>query len=387
MTTGVADSETLGYVLLISAAPPGKYRAIDAGAALPRLAAVPPAVLLGTQATSTVQLADPVEPNTVLTHVRTAAASPGPLLVYVAGQVSIDRRQRLPHLALARTTTATLRYTALPWHWLAHELRDRPPGSTSVLIDLVAADPAAWAQLAADPRQLSSGLALYGMLAPPPAKRTTTTPLYSRALAEILRTVSARLPIDQLHQRAARQAGLGTGGEILFDGTPDRAASPPRPAVPVSESLAPPVAAPRPDPYSAIREAVRAGRHSEAATIAAAWEQAASRTGGPASPEAIHRVEVRADLAMLAGDTAHACELWMTAATVRLTSGHTPDDEAVIGPVDRAHHCWVKITDRTRAVSLAADLLELRRKVPGKQSRALEQLQYRPETLRAVRTG
>ncbi|TKA09154.1 hypothetical protein [Actinacidiphila oryziradicis] len=97
--------------------------------------------------------------------------------------------------------------------------------------------------------------------------------------------------------------------------------------------------------------------------------------------------EVRADLAMLAGDTAHACELWMTTATVRLTSGHTPDDEAVIGPVDRAHHCWVKITDRTRAVSLAADLLELRRKVPGKQSRALEQLQYRLETLRAVRTG
>ena len=116
-----------GYALLISAAPVSRYRVVDAAGALHQLAAVPPATLLGTATASVVQLTDPVEPNTVLTHLRTAAAAPGPLVIYVAGQLTADRRQHLPHLALARTSPVTVRYTALPWHWLAHELRGRAP--------------------------------------------------------------------------------------------------------------------------------------------------------------------------------------------------------------------------------------------------------------------
>ncbi|NED17395.1 hypothetical protein G3I31_04340, partial [Streptomyces sp. SID9913] len=61
---------------------------------------------------------------------------PGPLTVYVAGQLHLDRRQRLVHLALARTTPATVRYTAFPWHWFRDELRLRPAGTTTLVLDL-----------------------------------------------------------------------------------------------------------------------------------------------------------------------------------------------------------------------------------------------------------
>ncbi|KOG87501.1 hypothetical protein ADK38_25080, partial [Streptomyces varsoviensis] len=74
----------------------------------------------------------------------------GPLLLYLAGHLQLDRKQQLPHLALARTTASTVRYTGLPWHWLAAELRERPPGSTTVLADLVAEE-AVWQRLPPNP--------------------------------------------------------------------------------------------------------------------------------------------------------------------------------------------------------------------------------------------
>jgi hypothetical protein len=429
-----------GYALLICATPPGRHRVIDAAGAMHQLAAVPPAMLLGTAAASVVQLSDPMEPNTVLAYLRTAAAAQGPLVVYLAGQVVFDRKQRLPHLALARTTPATVRYTGLPWRWLAGELRDRPPGSTTVLADLVAADASTWGRLLAEPQLLTGRLALYGTLAPPPPRRTTAVPRYSRALAEALRAAGSRPPIGSLHQEAAARAGLGTGGVLLFTGSPDSAGAPHpgrveapaagpfpaatmaansaakpaanpelRPAVlsalsarrwaaPVQApaeqaAVAPPSAAsPRPvqdrpvqdpaeragtDPHAAIREAVRAGGHTEAAAIAAAWEQAAMRASGPTSPEAIHWVEVRADLAMMAGDIARACALWMTAAAARIARGQGPSEDEVIASVDRAHHCWVRITEPATAQDLATDLVELRRKVPGRRPGAVQQLYQR----------
>ena len=94
---------------------------------------------------------------------------------------------------------------------------------------------------------------------------------------------------------------------------------------------------------------------------------------------------VRADLAMLAGDTARACALWMTAAGARLSRGQGADDEAVIGLVDRAHHCWVRITDVSAAQNLSADLLRLREAVPGRRPGALEQLRRRVADLQGQR--
>lgn len=165
--TGATGAAVTGTAVLLAAAPAGRGRVMDAASVLPALAAVPPGVLTGTTTATVVELADPLDPQTVLTRLRAAAASPGPMVLCLAGQLHLDRRQGLPHLALARTTPATLRYTALPWHWLAGELGVRPPGTTTVVADL-AADPAVWERLATTPDllHLGPGSLLYGRVAP-----------------------------------------------------------------------------------------------------------------------------------------------------------------------------------------------------------------------------
>ncbi|GAA2346474.1 hypothetical protein [Streptomyces cuspidosporus] len=461
--TGAGATGGAGYALLVAAAPGGRQRLMDAAGALHQLAAVPPAALLGTAGgASVVQLVDPADPQTVLTHLRTAAAHEGPVLIYLAGQLTVDTKQRLPHFALARTTPRTARYTALPWHWLAAELARRPAGSTTVLVDLVA-DETAWPGLS-DPllagRLLAAGLTLYGSLAPAPPKRRTAEPLYSRAFAAVLRGTAHEAPFALLHERAVAEAGLGGGAELLFDGSAvaveapaaPLAGAPPQPAPPepgggvtrVAEDPAKrvaegavtrvaegagavahvadakaeaewavppprpqqapaPVAAPPPspaaaeqapppgavpDPHAAIFEAAHAGRHSEAASMAAAWEQEALRSAGPHSGEAIHWMEVRADLARLAGDPARACELWMAVADARLGNGEAADDPDVEGAVDRAHHQWQYVQDPARAQALAPFLISLRGRVPGRRPGALEAVRRRAEILEAAsRTG
>ncbi|MEU3961463.1 hypothetical protein AB0F42_16805 [Streptomyces buecherae] len=617
---GAGAANESGYALLIAAGPTGKQRAMDTAAALPSLAAVAPSVLLGTTGgAQVVQLVDPDEPHTVLTHLRTAAAHPGPVLVYLVGQLTLDTKQHLPHLALARTTPKTARYTALPWHWLLSELGHRPAGTTTVFADL-AADETAWPKLTAE--HLTIGLALYGCVVPPPRRRQLNTPHYTRALAAALRSVGTRPPLPQLHQHAVEQAGFGQGTALLVastggaphpvdagsglpfgapqaaptgpadpvlgpaptvaanawaqpaspspvaspplvpgfepaagpaspqpnptpdephrppadatpapsadpdpagkapepassatpsvapaapattpqpsppvappaasaaprapeaddaadeptdaparpvgearpvepadEGPPQRAATPPppprAPAAHPGESVPPasaahsgePTAAPadeaapaadrhsgpggeaeptsvadrasvgdveaaprRPydpgpppayapgygggevahDPHGAILEAAHAGRHSEAAAMAAAWEQEAFRSAGPDSPQALHWLEVRADLARLAGDPARACELWMAAATTRLSAGQAADQPDVEGAVDRAHHQWQHVNDLLRARSLAAELMALRTRVPGRRPGALRAIQARLESLRNVRAS
>ncbi|MFC4497168.1 hypothetical protein ACFPA8_23855 [Streptomyces ovatisporus] len=397
-----------GYGLLVAATPPGRYPAIDATEALPALAATPPAVLLGTATGSVVQLADPGDPHTVLSHLRTAAAHDGPLLVYLAGQLMLDSRQKLPHLALTKSTPRSVRYTGLPWHWLAAEFAHRAPGLTTVVADLVS-DDAMWQRGAH--HHLGNGLALYGTLTPPPAKRRTAAPEYSRALAAILRGSTARPPLETLHQHVVQSGQLTGLTRVLLGGglpvqRPSRHVSPPAPvpvaavhttSVPAASApvepvsapsvpaapAAPPVQAPtRPaDPHGAVYQAVREGRHREAATIAAAWETAALREGGPHSPKAIHWVEVRADLAHQAGDASRACTLWLQAASVRLQSGQDPDAEDVFGAVDRAHHCWHQVGDPGQARQLGLQLAQLRERAPGRRPGALRDVRNRLTSL------
>ncbi|WP_232265552.1 hypothetical protein [Streptomyces pactum] len=141
------------------------------------------------------------------------------------------------------------------------------------------------------------------------------------------------------------------------------------------------------DPHASILEAARAGRHSEAAAMAAAWEQEAMRAHGPSSSEAIHWLEVRADLFRLAGDSLRACELWMAAARIRLGNRQPPGHPDVEGAVDRAHHQWQEIRDPNRAAALAPLLIELRTQVPGRRPGALEAVRRRAELLRSPQAG
>ncbi|MGW1779478.1 hypothetical protein ACWCQQ_10095 [Streptomyces sp. NPDC002143] len=348
-----------GTVLVLAASPMGKGRLVDAASVLPVLAAVPPSVLAGTDTANVVELADPLEPQAVLTRLRAAAAAPGPLTLFVAGQLHLDRRQRLPHLALARTTPSTVRYTALPWHWFREELRLRAAGSTTVVLDLHA-DAEVWEWLRANVLDCGPGAAVYGRVAPPPAgRRGVAAPSYMKAVATILRS-GERPEISRLHQAAlTRLAGEGETADLVLSAAP---------------------AAPWPkeqdaDPHTAISGAVRAGRHADADSLAARWEQAAVVAHGRGSEEALHWAEVRADLAMFAGDAERSCRTWLAVAVVRLEVGQPVDAPAVEAAVDRAHHQWGRIDSAARARELGPALAELRARVPGRREGALDHVQ------------
>ncbi|MGA5078984.1 hypothetical protein ACPC37_15465 [Streptomyces griseoincarnatus] len=350
-----------GTVLLLAASPLGRGRLVDAASVLPVLAAVPPSVLSGADTANVVELADPLEPQAVLTRLRAAAAAPGPLTVYVAGELRLDRRQRLPHLALARTTPATVRYTALPWHWFRDELRLRPAGATTLFLDLHA-DADTWRALCEPPvpgrpfpLDCGRDAAVYGRVAPPPSRRGMAAPAYMKALATLLRS-GRRLPDEELHQRTlARIAPEGVGADLVL------AQRGPLPG----------------DPHAAVTAAVRAGRHAEADALAARLEQAAGLAHGTVSEEALHWSEVRADLAMLAGDAARSCRAWMALAGTRLAAGQPADAPAVEAAVDRAHHQWGLVDDPVRVRELGVQLVELRSRVPGRREGAVEHVRRR----------
>ncbi|UUU32505.1 hypothetical protein JIX56_22825 [Streptomyces sp. CA-210063] len=436
-----------GTVLLLAASPMGKGCLVDAASVLPVLAAVTPEVLSGTGTANVVELADPLEPQAVLTRLRAAATAPGPLTVYLAGQLQLDRKQRLVHLALARTTPATVRYTAFPWHWIVEELRLRTPGSTTLFVDLHA-DAEVWRELAGRPLVVGPGVSVYGRIAPPVTgvRRGVAVPGYMKALATILRS-GQRPEAGVLHEQVlARTGGYGDlvlawdatvpggggprGGFAPAAPTQSRplGAAPPDPhhrppgsssnagraengaAGPGENGLPAPVrenpsglvredpsglvredpsglvgkgltravadgsagAAAIVDPHTAITAAVEAGRHAEAAELADRCEQGALREFGAGSEAVLHWREVRADLAMFAGDAARSCEAWMGVAEARLAAGQPARDPVVEAAVDRAHHQWGLVADAGRARELGVALAELRGRVPGRRAGALE---------------
>ncbi|MFJ7968824.1 hypothetical protein [Streptomyces sp. NPDC096324] len=425
-----------GTVLLLAASPVGKGCLVDAASVLPVLAAVAPPVLSGTDTANVVELADPLEPQAVLTRLRAAATAPGPLTMFLTGQLQLDRRQRLPHLALARTTPATVRYTAFPWRWIADELRLRPAGSTTVFVDLHA-DADAWEFLAGRPLTAGRSTELYGRVAPPPSRRTVAQPAYMRAVATLLRSGHRPHPAE-LHQQALTRASgeesarRGAADLVLAPGqswagqpwppapefttvtappaefatvtapppgfasvtasprppVPSQAppaAAPAPPPVPPATPPAPPVppvsvpgrterraGAPSPDPHGEITAAVRDGRHEDALALVARWEREALRTHGRGSEQVLHWMEVRADLAMLAGDAERSCRGWLALAVTRLDAGQAPGAPEVESAVDRAHHQWGRVADPARARELGSELARLRQRVPGRREGALD---------------
>ncbi|UFQ13793.1 MULTISPECIES: hypothetical protein [Streptomyces] len=384
-----------GTALLIAAAPVTKSRLVDAASVLPVLAAVAPATLAGTDTASVVELADPLDPQTVLTRLRAAAMAPGPLTIYLVGQVHLDRRQRHLHLALARATPATMRYTGFPWDWFTQELRLRPAGSTALIADLHT-DAESWQALREQPLDAGPGVALYGRVAPPARRRTPAAPAYMKALATILRS-GHRPPLLPLHQQAAAQS-LGDDAPDLLLALDPHAAPPPSAAaahLPQAPAVHPPGpdqpgiphSDPHTDPHAAITAAVEAGRHGEAAALAASWEQTALRMHGPGSNEVIHWMEVRADLARFAGDPARSCETWLAVATARLTAGQAPDSPEVEAAADRAHHLWDRVRDPEAVRALGPALIRLRRQVPGRQRGTLTLAQRRLEQFHGQRVG
>ncbi|GAA2408346.1 hypothetical protein GCM10010420_40800 [Streptomyces glaucosporus] len=423
-----------GHVLLIAGdrATHRRRPRITPSANLAALTTVPTPVLLGSSAPTDVVHLDGVhDPNSVLLRLRAAVAASGPVLLYLSGRLTADRRRGELHLALTGTTAGAVRYTALPWSWLRTELRPRPSGTTVVFVDL-AADRHAWAQLQERPGALDEDLPLCGVVLPPGLSGADGVSPYTRHLVELLHRQPARPGNARLHAEAAAAAGLPPGtlviprsGQLTAasepagprtdiqrllaqvrqrqvsppsahqrpDGPPrpardDRPGTAPAPAAPATRTApsaqlpAVPQQSPAPeaDPRPVIWEAAQAGRHNEAAAMAAAWEQHAMRRYGPNSAEATHWAEIRADLARIAENYPLATRLWIAATRSRIAL-QAPDAPEVLAAAQGAHYCWQHVTDPDTARELGPDLIALLRQLPALDPRHVPVAQRRLDSL------
>ncbi|MGA4844106.1 hypothetical protein [Streptomyces sp. G45] len=207
-----------GHLLLIAGDIAARRRTVqvEPSANLAALSLVPVPVLLATDAPAdTTYLDGPRDQNALLMKLRTAAATPGPLLVYLSGRLTVDRRSQRPYLALPGTTAATTRYTALPWEWLGTELRNRPAGWTTVVFD-VAADKGAW-ELVGEGGTLPAlpSAEAYGVITPPAFSGHGGVSPYTQAWIEQLRSDPRRPANSTVHALTIATASLPPGTVIL----------------------------------------------------------------------------------------------------------------------------------------------------------------------------
>lgn len=384
--------EQRGHVLLIAGGTAVHRRAVQVApsANLAALGVVPASMLLNSGLScDTTYLDGARDPNLVLTRLRAAAATRGPLLVYLSGRLTVDRRGRQLHLALAGTTPGSVRYTALPWEWLGTELRGRPAGLTTVLLDLVA-DKAAWPLLQEYGSLPSSPSAeVYGVVSPPGfAGSGNAVSSYTRCWIDRLAGSPGRPANLQLHALAVGAAALPPGTLVLP--TARELAAPAAQAARVSPAAPAPLASPAP-PAPAVDEPVRdprpqihvlatSGRHAEAAALAEAWEQYVLQRTGHGSPEATGWLEIRADLARMAGTFELATRLWTSAGRIRL-AGQSPDAPEVHAAAAGALYCWTQVRDPATAIDTGAELIGLLRSLPSVDSRHVKLAQQRLEFL------
>ncbi|MQS17963.1 hypothetical protein F7Q99_38695 [Streptomyces kaniharaensis] len=338
------QSEARGRVLLLAAAPRrSRRRLLDPEHGVTTLANVSADRLLQGWAgpVDAVQLVDPGEPQAVLARLQEAAAAAGPLLVYVCGQLIRDHRQHQVHLALAKTGSTTIRYTALPWSWLAQALAARSAGTTTVVVDVIA-DPSCLPMREED-LQLPEAVERYGVVAPPARRGPWRPPAYTVQLAQLLRSGPVGQRLADLHPVAAAQAGLEPGTVVLAPPPVEVEVPRPRPAVHQPPMpTRPPVEVPAVDLRPAIAEAMHAGHHQAAAELAAQWERSVLRTAGHLSPEMGDVLEVQATVAAAAGQAARAADRWTATAEHRLRWSAV-EDQAVQLAARNALACWRQI--------------------------------------------
>ncbi|MGW6982372.1 hypothetical protein ACWGE1_23525 [Streptomyces sp. NPDC054932] len=409
-----------GHVLLIAGDAAVRRRAVQLApsANLAALGMVPASVLLsGGLPTDTVCLDGVRDPNTVLARLRVAAATPGPLLLYVSGRLTADRRGRRLYLALAGTSASSVRYTAVPWEWLSGELRGRPAGLTTVVVDL-AADREAWPLLGEYGSLPAVARAeVYGVVCPPGfAGGSGAVSGYTRHWIDQLRRAPVRPSDVQLHALAAGAAGLPPGALVVP--TARELGMRPGPQQPTHEHehehqhlprqhqphqhqpqpqdvqelrLRPPGGEGGGDPRPYIHALAVGGRHDEAAAVARAWEEHAGQAYGYSSFEAVQWTEIRADLARMAGDFALATGLWTGACRVRL-AGQGVAAAEVHAAAAGALYCWTQVRERGQAVESGPGLVAVLQVLPALDPRYLQLVQARLEALqapglpRAVRT-
>ncbi|MFF2041771.1 hypothetical protein ACFVVX_15165 [Kitasatospora sp. NPDC058170] len=348
--------EARGHILLLATAANERHQRFDPEVGVAAMATVPTGRLLPgcLGPIDVIQVINPGEPQSVLARVHAAAVAEGPLLIYICGQITRERKHRQVHLRLAKTTESNTRTTALPWQWIDLELAGRRPGTTRVVLDLLG-DPSC-GNLHPNDLQLPAHVDRWGTVARPDRRRTWTVPAYTKALTR-LAGVRGTKPLSQLHVEALAEANLGTGA-LVFGGSPYPAAlpvpeGPPRHVdrFPLNPRAAPPrLSGPQPsgpasvatDHRAALVLAMRNGQHTEATRLAALWEHQIIRRHGSNSMPMGDVLEAQASIAMDSGNVARAVQLWISTARNR-TLWCRPDSEPLQLALRNAQASWFQL--------------------------------------------
>ncbi|MFE9463399.1 hypothetical protein ACFYNW_06950 [Streptomyces virginiae] len=393
-----------GHVLLLAADAAVRRGGVlvAPGVNVAALAMVPADVLLGCEVPADMVCLEGVrDPNTVLARLRVAVAATGPLFVYVSGRLTADRRSRRLFVALAGTTAGSVRYTSLPWEWLVGELRSRSGGVTTVVVDLVA-DKEAWplvGEAGALPGLAElAGVEVFGVVCGPdvPAGGGGVSG-YTRQWIDQLRRAPVRPSDVEVHVLAVGSAAPAPGTlvvpsarELEMRRSPAparlrREPGPGRESEPVAGPVAGPASRPGPvvegDPRARLHALAVEGRHGEADALARAWERSVVERWGRASAEAVRCVEIRADLARMAGDFVSATRLWVHAGRARL-EWQGGDAAEVRDAAAGALYCWTQVKDRAGALEAGPELVDLLRTLPLPDPGHLRLAERRLEALR-----
>ncbi|WP_431776281.1 hypothetical protein [Streptomyces cucumeris] len=214
-------AEQRGHVLLIAGDRAVHRRTVQVlpSGNLAALATVPTPVLLGDAQipADLVHLDGVTDQNSLRLRLSIAAAAPGPLLMYLSGRLTTDRKTHEIYLALTSTTGSNTRYAALPWTWIHAELSRRPPGTSTLLLDLVA-DKHAW-PLVQEYGALSaaSSVEVFGAIAPPDVHGSGSGQIspYTRTWIDQLRRNPQRPTNARLHALTVGAAALPPGTLIV----------------------------------------------------------------------------------------------------------------------------------------------------------------------------
>ncbi|WP_328643922.1 hypothetical protein [Streptomyces canus] len=164
-------------------------------------------------------------------------------------------------------------------------------------------------------------------------------------------------PVAEQHERAADAPGLQPIAPAPAPLPAPAPASDPRIAAPAPEDGRQPIPS-----FLRIRSLEQDGRLDDAARMAAALDDAATRSHGPSHRTALQAREVRAHLTALQGNLSAAVALYRDVAERFNLQGDAAAAEQTAG---RAHALWLKIQDPAAAVSAGEMVVRMRTTIPG----------------------
>ncbi|MEE1940983.1 hypothetical protein V1L54_16490 [Streptomyces sp. TRM 70361] len=143
-----------------------------------------------------------------------------------------------------------------------------------------------------------------------------------------------------------------------------------------------------PDAYAGslalVTEHLEAGRLDRAAELAARLDEQAAGALGVSHPDALGIREVRARVAVLAGDTDGGVRLFRDVAERWHYRG---DGERAEAAAARAETAWMQITDLDTALSSGVAMVRLRNQIPGEDEAALTTVLEHQAWLAAARAA